>query len=98
MARRVFYVVLGVAAIAVLLGLAFAGSPGTIANGVIVDGIDVGGMKTTEALQLLQRRSARLAGKPLVFTAEGKRFPIRAQELGVEPDWQQAVEMARRQG
>jgi vancomycin resistance protein YoaR len=96
--RRVFYVVLGLAAIAVLLGLAFAGSPGTIANGVVIDGVDVGGMKTAEALQLLQKRSQQLAHKPLVFTAEGRRFPIRAQELGIQPDWAQAVEMARRQG
>jgi vancomycin resistance protein YoaR len=98
MGRRIFYVVLGLAAIAVLVGLAFAGSPSTIAKGVSIDGIDVGGMKTKDAKALLDRRSARLANAPLVFTAAGKRFPIRARELGVEPDWARAVQVAKRQG
>jgi vancomycin resistance protein YoaR len=96
--RRLLFVVLGLAAIAVLLGLAFAGSPTTIAKGVSIDGIDVGGMKTKDAKALLDRRSAQLADKPLVFTAGGRRFPIRARELGVEPDWARAVELARREG
>jgi vancomycin resistance protein YoaR len=96
--RRVFYVVLGLAAVAVLLGLAFAGSSATIARGVSVDGVDVGGMKTKDAQALLEKQSAKVAHKPLVFTAGGKRFPIRPVELGVEPDWARAVELARRQG
>ena len=36
MRRRVFYVLLALAAIAVLLGLAFAGSPAAIAHGVTI--------------------------------------------------------------
>jgi vancomycin resistance protein YoaR len=96
--RRIFYVGLALAAIAVLLGLAFAGSPSTIAKGVSIDGVDVGGMKTTDAKAILDRRSARLADTPLVFTAAGKRFPIRARELGVEPDWARAVQVAKQQG
>ena len=98
MGRKVFYVALGLAAIAVLLGLVFAGSPSTIAKGVSIDGIDVGGMKTKDAKALLDRRSAKLANAPLVFIAAGKRFPIRARELGVEPDWAHAVQVAKRQG
>jgi vancomycin resistance protein YoaR len=98
MGRRVCYVVLGLAAIAVLVGLAFAGSPATIAKGVSIDGIDVGGMKTKDAQALLDKRSARLADNPIVFTVAGKRFPIRARELGVEPDWARAVQVARRHG
>jgi len=97
-ARRSFYVVLGLAAIAVLLGLAFAGSPTTLAKGVSIDGVDVGGMKAQEAQALLERRTARLAGKPLTFVAGGKRFPIRAEELGIEPDWARAVHLAKQQG
>ena len=89
---------LALAAIAVLLGLAFAGSPSTIAKGVSIDGVDVGGMKTKDATALLDRRTARLANRPLVFTAAGKRFPIRALELGVQPDWAHAVQVAKRQG
>jgi vancomycin resistance protein YoaR len=97
-ARRIFFVVLGLAAIAVLLGLAFAGSPTTLAKGVSIDGLDVGGMKAKDAQNLLERRSARLSHTPLTFVAAGKRFPIRPSELGVEPDWAHAVELARRQG
>jgi vancomycin resistance protein YoaR len=96
--RRVFYVLLGLAAIAVLLGLAFAGSPATLAKGVSIDGVDVGGMKAKEAQALLERGSAKLAHRPLLFVAGGERFPIRPAELGVEPDWAHAVELARRQG
>jgi vancomycin resistance protein YoaR len=96
--RRIFYVVLGLAAVAVLLGLAFAGSPSTIATGVSIEGIDVGGMKAKDAKALLDRRSQRLANTPLVFTAGGKRFPIRPHELGVEPDWAHAVQVAQQQG
>jgi vancomycin resistance protein YoaR len=96
--RRVFYVVLGLAALAVLLGLAFAGSPTTLARGVSIDGVEVGGMAAKDAQALLEQRSRKLAHTPLVFAAGGKRFPIRPVELGVEPDWAQAVELARRQG
>ena len=96
--RRIVSVVLGLAAVAVLVGLAFAGSPSTIAKGVSIDGVDVGGMKTKDAQALLDTRSARLADTPVVFTVAGKRFPIRARELGVEPDWAHAVQVAKRQG
>jgi len=97
-ARRFFFVGLGLAALAVLLGLAFAGSPTTLAKGVSIDGLDVGGMKAKDAQALLERRSASLSHTPLTFVAGGKRFPIRPSELGVEPDWAHAVELARRQG
>ncbi|MES1246265.1 MAG: hypothetical protein ABUS54_01165, partial [Actinomycetota bacterium] len=77
MGRRIAYVVLGLAAIAVLLGLAFAGSPTTLAKGVTIDGVAVGGMKASDAQSLLQQKSAKLAHRPTVFVAAGKRFPIR---------------------
>ena len=98
MRRRIFYVVLGLTAIAVLLGLAFAGSSTTLAKGVSIDGIDVGGMKAKDARALLDRKSARLANTPLTFVAGGHKFPIRPNELGVTPDWARAVEVARREG
>jgi vancomycin resistance protein YoaR len=89
---------LSVVATAVVLGLVFAGSPTKLANGVSIDGIDVGGLEATDARALLERRSAKLADKPVVFLAGGKRFPIRPLELGVEPDWKAAVDTAQRQG
>jgi vancomycin resistance protein YoaR len=97
-ARRIAYVVLGLAAIAVLLGLAFAGSPTTLAKGVTIDGIEVGGLKTRDAQALLQRQSARLARTPTVFVAGGTRFPIRPFELGIEPDWARAIQLAKQEG
>src|SRR5262249_36183413 len=69
-----------------------------IANGVTIDGVDVGGLEATDARTLLERRSARLGDQPVVFLAGGRRFPIRPLELGVEPDWKAAVASAQRQG
>jgi vancomycin resistance protein YoaR len=89
---------LSVVATAVVLGLVFAGSPTKLAGGVTIDGVDVGGLEATDARTLLERRSARLAGRPVVFLARGKRFPIRPVEIGVEPDWKAAVDTAQRQG
>jgi vancomycin resistance protein YoaR len=95
---KIFYAALGLAAIAVLLGLAFAGSSATLANGVSIDGVDVGGMKTKDARALLDSKSARLASTALVFTAGGHKFPIRPNELGIEPDWAHAIDVARDEG
>jgi vancomycin resistance protein YoaR len=89
---------LSIVATAVVLGLVFAGSPTTLAKGVTIDGVDVGGLEAKDARTLLERRSARLEDKPVVFLAGGKRFPIRPLELGVEPDWMAAVDSAQRQG
>jgi vancomycin resistance protein YoaR len=89
---------LSAVATAVVLGLVFAGSPTKLAGGVTIDGVDVGGLEAADARTLLERRSSRLADKPVVFLAGGKRFPIRPLELGVEPDWKAAVDTAQRQG
>src|SRR4029077_6649946 len=69
-----------------------------IAGGVRIDGVDVGGLEATDARKLLEAKSARLGQQPVVFTASGKRFPIRPTELGVEPDWKAAIAAAQRQG
>jgi vancomycin resistance protein YoaR len=98
MRRRVIVLVLAFAATLVVLGLVFAGSPTTIANGVTIAGIDVGGMQAKNARALLERKSAAVKNRTVVFVAGGKRFPIRPVELGVEPDWKAAVASAQRQG
>ncbi|HKI92569.1 MAG TPA: VanW family protein [Gaiellaceae bacterium] len=91
---------LGVALVSlvVVLGLVFAGSPTTIANGVRIDGIDVGGLQAKDAQAMLERRSAALAGKPVVFLAGGHRFSISPSMLGVQSDWAAAIDSAQRQG
>jgi vancomycin resistance protein YoaR len=82
----------------VVLGFVFAGSPTTIAKGVRIDGIDVGGLEATSARALLARKSDALARQPVVFVAAGKRFSIAPTQLGVEPDWHAAIDAAQRQG
>ena len=98
MRRALGLLVLSIVAVGVVLGLVFAGSPTTIASGVRIDGIDVGGMPVTKARTLLEQKAAALASRPVVFTAGGKRFAIRPAELGVASDWQAAVDSAQRQG
>jgi len=96
--RRLAFLLLSVVATAVVLGLVFAGSPTTLATGVTIDGIEVGGMDAKDARRLLEARSAAVARRPVVFEAGGRRFSIRPIDLGVEPDWKAAVDAAQRQG
>ncbi|MHB1243029.1 MAG: VanW family protein [Gaiellaceae bacterium] len=86
------------AVLVALVGLAFAGSPARIAEGVAIAGVDVGGLTKQEARTLLERRFDRVARVPVVFTAAGERFPIKATTLGVEPDWAAAIATASREG
>ena len=86
------------AVLTALLGLAFAGSPVRIAEGVHIAGVDVGGLTKKEARALLESRFERVARVPVVFTAGGKEYPIKATTLGVEADWATAIESASREG
>jgi vancomycin resistance protein YoaR len=96
--KRLLLLLLSIVATAVVLGLVFAGSPTTLARGVSIDGIDVGGMEAKDARALLERRSAAVARRPVIFVAGGRRFSIEPIELGVQPDWKAAVDAAQRQG
>jgi len=96
--RRLVLLALALVTATIVLGLVFAGSPTKIADGVRIDGVDVGGLEATDARRLLEGRSARLAERPVVFTAAGKRFPISPSALGVEPNWKAAIDAAQRQG
>jgi vancomycin resistance protein YoaR len=96
--RRLLFLLLSLVTTAVVLGLVFAGSPTTLAKGVTIAGVDVGGLQARQARALLQRRSDRLAKTPVVFLAGGTRYSIRPNELGVEPDWKAAIDAAQRQG
>ncbi|HYX76133.1 MAG TPA: VanW family protein [Gaiellaceae bacterium] len=79
-----------------VLGLAFAGSPGRIADGVSIEGVDVGGMTPGAAERLLEQRAKRLERVPVVFVAGDRRWRVTPTELGVTADWHGAVEVARR--
>ncbi|HLX20119.1 MAG TPA: VanW family protein [Gaiellaceae bacterium] len=98
MRLRLVLLALAVVTCGVVLGFAFSGSPTTITDGVRIDGIDVGGMRVSTARSLLQGKATALANKPVVFAAGGRRFRIRPAELGVEADWDAAVDSAQRQG
>ena len=80
------------------LGFAFAGSSKTLPDGATVSGVSVGGLKTGEAIALLERRYERLETTPVVFTAGPRRWEIRPKNMILEVDWRSAVETARRQG
>ncbi len=80
------------------MGVGFAGSPETIADGVHIAGVDVGGLTPTEARRLLERKASRLGSKPVVFTAGSHTWRILPSRLGVQVNWAAAVDAARREG
>ena len=88
----------GLLATVVAVSLAYAGSVGSIAGGVRIAGIDVGGMVTDDAVLALQERSASLVNSPVVFVAGAHRFEFTPRQLGVSVDWRAAVDSARRDG
>jgi vancomycin resistance protein YoaR len=98
LARWVLVSLALVAVLAALVGLAFAGSPTRIAEGVAIAGVDVGGLTPTQARSLLERRFDRVAHVPVVFTAGDRRYPIKATTLSVEADWDSAIKTAAHQG
>ena len=85
-------------AIVLVVPLFFAGSPGRLADGTRIAGIDVGGLTAGDATALLEGRAARLENVPVAFTSGSHRFELTARELGVQVDWRAAVDAARRQG
>lgn len=98
-ARRVAFAgVVALLATAVAVSLAYAGSVGSLAGGVRIAGIDVGGESADDAVRALQRRSAAVIDRPVVFLAGDQRFEFTARQLGVTVDWRAAVDDARRDG
>jgi vancomycin resistance protein YoaR len=92
-------VVAAVAGLAALvLGLAFAGSPSRIANGVRIAGVDVGGKTPHQARSLLERRAVALASVPVTFRVGNRSWQLQPRHLGIQVDWGAAVDAVRRQG
>jgi vancomycin resistance protein YoaR len=88
-----------VAALAVVvLGLAFAGSPSRLADGVRIAGVDVGGMSPSHARSVLDQRSRALADEPVTFRVGSHTWNLEPRHLGVRVDWGAAVDAVRRQG
>src|SRR5947209_5346353 len=89
------------AALLVLGGVAYAidSSHGdTIAKGVRVGGIDVGGMSTAKARATLSERLVPVVDQPVAASYAGRRFVLSAQEAGVRPDIDGSVQTALARG
>jgi len=84
--------------IALLVGLAFAGSRQELASGTRVAGVDVGGLTQRQAVERLEQRFAEVADDPVTFVAGDTSFSFAANQLAVEPDWRGAVAAASRAG
>jgi vancomycin resistance protein YoaR len=101
--RRVFWqrtaIATSIAALAAIaLGLAFAGSPSRIADGVRIAGIDVGGKTPKQAESVLRARANALAARPVSFRVGTHVWRLQPRRLGIQVDWKAAVDAVRRQG
>ena len=67
-----------------------------IAEGVTVDGVDVGGLERGAARDRLETEFAEPLTRPVVVRARGKRFRLTAEQAGVEIDLDDTVEEAVR--
>ena len=98
-AAAIVAVVVGaLAALALLVGLAFAGSRSELAPGTEVAGVDVGGLTRREAIAKLDALFERRSGDPVEFVAGSSSYEFAANQLGVQPDWDAAVAAAGRAG
>ena len=84
--------------LAVLVGLAFAGSQNELASGTEVAGVDVGGLTRREAVAKLDSLFEQRSAHPVSFAAAGETYHFAANQLGVQPDWSGAVAAAGRAG
>jgi vancomycin resistance protein YoaR len=92
-------VVVGVGVVlAILVGLAFAGSRSELAAGTQVAGVDVGGLTKREAVAKLDALFERRSRDPVEFVAGTESYRLAANQLAVEPDWNSAVAAAGRAG
>jgi vancomycin resistance protein YoaR len=83
---------------AMVLGLAFAGSPSRLADGVQIAGVDVGGKTPRQARAVLDRRAKALASVPVVFRVGSRTWRLEPRRLGIRVGWRAAVDAVRRQG
>jgi vancomycin resistance protein YoaR len=83
---------------AVVVGFVFAGSNDRLAAGIDIAGIPVGGLTPAQAVAKLDSRSRALVNVPVTFVAGDRQFQVRPEELGVEPDWKEAVGEAQAKG
>ncbi len=85
-------------ALALLVGLAFAGSRSELAPGTQVAGVDVGGLTRSEAVAKLDMLFEQQSARPVKFVAADHSYSFAANQLAVQPDWSSAVAAAQRAG
>jgi vancomycin resistance protein YoaR len=83
---------------AIMLGLAFAGSPRRLADGVRIAGVDVGGKTPKQAERALAARAKALASVPVTFRVGSRSWRLEPRRLGIRVDWDAAIDSVRRQG
>jgi vancomycin resistance protein YoaR len=96
--RITFVAFLGLIMVVIVCAIVYAGSPGTLAKGIKIDSVDVGGLSAAEATLLLERRAEASRGEPVTFRVGGHSFKLRASRIGLKSDWAAAVEAARDKG
>ena len=79
-------------------GIGFAGSTDQIPEGVMIAGVDVGGMTAGEARRALEKRAAQVSDQPVTFTAGGKTFTVEPKKLGLTTNWDAAIQKALSEG
>ena len=84
--------------LALLVGLAFAGSRNELAAGTEVAGVDVGGLTKHEAVGKLDTLFERQSARPATFVAGDNTYSFAANQLAVQPDGSSAVAAAQRAG
>jgi vancomycin resistance protein YoaR len=84
--------------LAILVGLAFAGSRSELAAGTQVAGADVGGLTKREAVAKLDAIFERRSDDPVEFVAGMESYRLAPTQLAVQPDWDAAVAAASRAG
>ena len=96
--QRVGIVVVLLAGIVAIVGLAFAGSQTKLAGGTSIAGLDVGGLTQQQAVAKLRARERSLENTRVAFVAAGTTTRYSASQLGVQADWKAAVVRALHDG
>jgi vancomycin resistance protein YoaR len=96
--RRAALAAGGVCLLAVVGASLFAGSPTRLAEGTTVAGLDVGGLGVSAARARLLERADALAHRPVAFVARGRTFELTPSQLGVRPEWGEALRRAAQEG
>jgi vancomycin resistance protein YoaR len=92
--KLALWLVAVVLALLVAAGFGFAGSPGRIADGVTVAGVDVGGLTAGEAEAKLRALAREYEGVPVSFTVGERSWSLRPDRLDLSVDWRAAVASA----